>query len=85
MTKEIQIKTTGDLVEVLLKEEEGEETLSFENVPSQEQDIISRQTFLCPIGSCQFFIDSIDDESREKHFQQSHTNVDFSQMTFLKL
>ena len=81
--KEIHIETTVDSVEILLKEDQDE--ISSDEEYSQEKDVIKTPTFLCPIGSCQFVIDSFDDESREKHFQQSHSDVDFSQMTFLKL
>ena len=84
--KGIEIKTTVDSVEVLLLKDEVEDIPSTQNEDySQEEDIFQKRTLLCPVGSCQFVLDSYDDQSCREHFQQSHTNVDFSQMTFLKL
>ena len=83
--KEKKVEMTVDSVEILMKEDEDEISSDENEHYSQEKDIIQTPTFPCPIGSCQFILNSCNDESREKHFQQSHTNVDFSQMTFLKL
>ena len=86
MKEEIIKSTTVDSVEILLKAEEEEETHSEENDDfSPEKDIFEKPTFLCPVGSCQFVIDSYDEKSRKEHFQTFHTNVDFPVMTFLKL
>ena len=75
-----------------LKEDEVAEISSDEEVeveyPDPERlkkELKENQIYLCPVGSCAFSLESPHLDEQHQHFKLFHSELDYSELRFLKL
>ena len=84
-SKEIEIPL--EQVQVIMKEDEFNE-ISSDEEDHRDVDVLEvdeKQTLLCPIGSCKFFLSAVNNSLQQSHLSQAHPGLDYSLLRFIKL
>ena len=76
-----------EVAEISSDEEEEEEVeyLEPERLKKGLKESEEKEIYLCPVGSCTFSLESHHIDKQQQHFISFHSQLDFSQLRFLKL